>query len=411
MPAGRVHEEVGRVSADIGEALGQLIDRSHLSSPSDLPALVHDTATFMGAVEVVIYLASYEQRFLQPLSGAGVPDREAMDIDATLAGRAYRTGTMLEGDAGENDTHHRLWVPLLDGTHRIGVLEMALDMVDDSVRVDARHFAGVVAELVVTRSAYGDVLPLVRRRQPMSLAAEMQWGLLPPLTFMDGRISVAGVLEPAYNIAGDTFDYAVNAHRLSFAIIDAMGHGFEATLLAAVAVSAYRHSRRAGRDLAETYAAMDEVISARFGPDRFVTAQLGELDASSGVLRWLNAGHPAPLLTRAGRVVGHLACDPTFPVGFGGSVAEIAETRLEPGDALLCYTDGVIEARSPDGEFFGDERLGDLLGRALTAQLPPPETVRRLVHALLEHQAEHLQDDATTLLIGWQGRHADAPSG
>ena len=287
---------------------------------------------------------------------------------------------------------------------RLGVLELSFDVVDDGRRQAARRLAGVVAELIVSRNFYGDSFPRARRRAEMTLAAEMQWTLLPPQTFTDRRITVAGVLEPAYSIAGDSFDYAYNDDTLSFAIIDAMGHGFEAMLLASVAVGAYRHSRRAGRGLAETYASMDEVLSAHFGPDQFVTGQLGELDASTGALRWLNAGHPAPLLVRGGRVIGLLECAPTFPIGFGGAIAEIAEYRLQPEDHLLFYTDGVIEARSPEGEFFGDERLSDLLGRAITAELPAAETMRRLSHAILAHQRGQLQDDATTLLITWHGR-------
>jgi serine phosphatase RsbU (regulator of sigma subunit) len=260
-----------------------------------------------------------------------------------------------------------------------------------------------VAELVRSRNLYGDALMRARRRKEMSLAAEIQWDLLPPQTFSDGRITVAGVLEPAYEIAGDSFDYARNGDTLHFAIIDAMGHGFEATMLASVAVGAYRHRRRAGDGLPGFYAAMDGIMAEQFGPDRFVTAQLGELDVESGRLRWLNAGHPAPLLARGGRVIATLDCSPTLPVGFGGAVAEIAEERLQPGDNLLFYTDGVIEARSSSGEFFGEGRLADLLERALHANLPAAETVRRLSHAILDHQGSPLQDDATTLLLTWHG--------
>jgi serine phosphatase RsbU (regulator of sigma subunit) len=70
---------------------------------------------------------------------------------------------------------------------------------------------------------------------------------------------------------------------------------------------------------------------------------------------------------------------------------------------LLLYTDGAIEARSPDGEFFGQERLVDLLVRNLAAGLPAPETMRRVTHALLDHQAGDLDDDATLLLVEWHG--------
>jgi serine phosphatase RsbU (regulator of sigma subunit) len=75
--------------------------------------------------------------------------------------------------------------------------------------------------------------------------------------------------------------------------------------------------------------------------------------------------------------------------------------QLEPGDSVLLYTDGVTEARSPAGDFFGERRLVDLIVRNLAAGLPAPETMRRVVHALLEHQQGRLDDDASLLLVQW----------
>jgi serine phosphatase RsbU (regulator of sigma subunit) len=80
----------------------------------------------------------------------------------------------------------------------------------------------------------------------------------------------------------------------------------------------------------------------------------------------------------------------------------IAEEALEPGDQLLLYTDGIVEARSSSGEEFGVERLIDFATTAAADQLPPPETTRRLVHAILAYQDDRLQDDATVLLAEWR---------
>jgi serine phosphatase RsbU (regulator of sigma subunit) len=87
----------------------------------------------------------------------------------------------------------------------------------------------------------------------------------------------------------------------------------------------------------------------------------------------------------------------------GGEVNEISQVQLEPGDTMLLHTDGVTEARSVTGEFFGDDRLADFVERAAAADLLPAETVRRLTHALLDHQDGDLQDDATMLLVQWHG--------
>ena len=125
--------------------------------------------------------------------------------------------------------------------------------------------------MVVTKDAYTDQFFLTRRRAEMSVAAEIQWSLLPPLSMVVPQVEVAGVLEPAYEVAGDRFDYALNDNILHVGMIDAMGHGLDAATMAAVAIGAYRHARRAEIELSEIYTFMDEAIAERFDPDHFVT--------------------------------------------------------------------------------------------------------------------------------------------
>src|SRR3982750_1984984 len=185
---------------------------------------------------------------------------------------------------------------------------------------------------------------VTRRRQPMSLAAEIAWNLLPPLTFGTDRVVISCVLAPAYEVGGDSFDYAVDGDSARFAVFDAMGHGLNAGLLATVAVGAYRNSRRQDLDLPGTVRVIDAAIAAAFGPERFVTAVIAELNLASGGLTWHSAGHPAPLLLRGGRVVKALEAEPGLPLGLGGGV-EPAWEQLEPGDRVLFFYDGVVEAR------------------------------------------------------------------
>jgi serine phosphatase RsbU (regulator of sigma subunit) len=300
---------------------------------------------------------------------------------------------------------------VIDGTERLGVLQMdyaiGAGTVDEQLEDEVRAFAGLIAELVVTKSAYGDFFEHVRRRQPMSLAAELAWQLLPPLTFGSERVVISGALVPAYEVGGDSFDYGVDAQVARIAVFDAMGHGLEAGVLATVAVAAYRNSRRRGAGLDATVVAIDDALNRQFGPERFVTAVLAELDLASGRLRWSVAGHPPPLLLRSGKIVKTLEGNVGLPLGLGLH-APVADEVLEPGDQVLLFTDGVIEARSVEGEFFGIDRLVDLVGRASASQDPPPETLRRLIHAILEHQAGDLQDDATAVLVEWRGQGIEA---
>jgi serine phosphatase RsbU (regulator of sigma subunit) len=299
---------------------------------------------------------------------------------------------------------HRLWLPLLDGVERLGVAELLLPGKPTGDRRDELWaFVTLTAELLVVRDAYSDVFARLRRRRTLSLAAEMQWELLPPLTFGTDRVVITGGLEPAYDIGGDSFDYAVNGDLAHLAIVDAMGHGLEASRMANLAVGSYRHSRRHGLGLVETFAAMDSVVAEQFGPEKFVTGQLTRLDLSTGRMSWVNAGHPRPLLWRQGELVDDLHCETSLPLGLGYVPTEVAQVSLQPGDAVLFLTDGVVEARSPQGDLFGRDRLGRLWLDAAAAGDLPAEILRRLCHSVLAHQEGQLQDDATLLLLVWTG--------
>jgi hypothetical protein len=380
--------------------LGRLLDASHDLAPEEVVAAAAAAARALDAEDLVIYLVDYGQTLLIPLPDGS--DRTPLEIDTTLAGRAFSAIAIQDADTG---SRRRLWLPLLDGAERLGVLGLTLPEVDDALRVRCSWLATLVAELLMSKGQYTDRYFLARRRQPMSLAAEMQWQLLPPLTFVTPRVVIAGLLEPAYAVAGDAFDYALNGDIAHLAVLDPVGHDLTASVLAAVTVGSYRHSRRAGLDLAETYAAVDETIATQFGGERFVTGQLAQLDGRTGQLQWLNAGHPLPLLVRRAKVVDTLACHPVPPLGLGLGVgqAEIASIALEPADRVLFYTDGVTEGRNLAGEPFGEARLADLLVRETLAGQPAAETMRRLAHAILAHQGRTPRDDATMVFLEWPG--------
>ena len=385
--------------SDRPDEAARLVDASHLAVPDDVPALLAEFGGRMGAEDVALYLVDYEQRVLVPVPGTSGTERGEVAIDATLAGRCYRTLDIQQ--TAPDEDHRRLWVPVLDGVERLGVLEITFGAVDPDVD-EVRAFAGVVGELVVTKQAYGDLFERVRRRQPMSVASELAWQLLPPLTFGTDRLVISGVLAPVYDLGGDCFDYSVDGRSARIALFDAMGHSLEAGLLASVAMAACRNSRREGADLAGSAEAIDRAIADQFGPDRFVTAVLADLELASGRLRWAVAGHPPPLLLRDGRIVKTLTGEVTPPLGIGGAVV-VSEEMLEPADRVLFFTDGVVEARAADGEFFGVERLVDMVSRTSAAAMPAPETMRRLLHAILDHQEGALQDDATIVVVEWLG--------
>ena len=374
-----------------------LLHESRRQAPDQLGAFLAQRVAVFGMRDLSVYVTDFEQRRLVPIAGSAAT--ASIGLDDSTGGRSFTTASQMEEPS---DGGVRLWSVVVDGAARLGVMSVTVSELDQDGRSLADSLAGVVAALLVTRGQCTDAYTALRRSEKFSLAAEMQWELLPPLSLDSGRVSVAGLIQPAYDVGGDSFDYAVNGDTLDFAVFDAMGHGLASSQLAHLAVSSYRHSRRSGLDLEATYHAMDTAVAARSPADEYVTCILGRLDLLDGQLTWINGGHPLPLLVRAGEVLGTLSCEATFPPGLGlsfdGGVAEIAHHVLKPGDRLFCITDGVVDSHRPGGEDFGQERLVALLGERSRSGLDAAETVRQLSHSVLDHHGE-LSDDTTAFLI------------
>ena len=232
-------------------------------------------------------------------------------------------------------------------------------------------------------------------------------GAATPADLDSAQVSIAGLLEPAYDVAGDSVDYAVDPDLVRVAIFDGMGHGLRSAQLASLSVAAYRNARRGGRSLTASAAVVDQAVEEGSGGESYTTAVLAELDTGTGHLSWVNAGHPEPLLLRQGQLVRSLHLDPGLPFGLGLTDTDhgyaVGTEQLEPGDQVLFHTDGVTDARSPSGAMFGIDRLVDLLTRTIADNLSPAESMRRVGRELLAHQQAHLTDDATILMLAWPG--------
>lgn len=393
--------------ADPLAVVNDVVDAAHLVRPHQLVELVIGAAKRLGATATRVWLVDHGQRSLVHLTSSRRP-RKPILIDGSAAGRAYILGVEQERQRRNGD--HHLWLPLVDGVDRIGILEVEHPKLTPSIRRAFRHLAAVTAAESVTRGRYTDDFTVLRRQKPMSLAAELQWQSLPPESFTVHEVSVSGLLEPAYEAAGDTFDYAYSAEVLDFAVFDSVGHDLASAVISNLVVGTYRNRRRSGDELDETGKKIDEVLLEQVGHSAFATGVLARLDTRSGTLQWLNGGHPPPLLVRQGRRIVELDDRRRVPLGLGHLLERnrtgLARAQLEPGDAVLLYTDGIVEARQAHGEDFGLGRLEEFLGHAFAAQLSPAETVRRLSKAVLDHHGGTLQDDATTLLVVW---HPDGP--
>ncbi len=385
-------------SPDYAAALDLVAD----VGPAEIAVLLLGVAAPLAGREIGLYLADFQGVVLQPLPLGPVHAHrlEDEDVASSMAGRVFRTGEPL---VAQRDGAARVWVPLVERGERTGVVVLTVPEATDAVVADCVRLGRFAGLLVRSFARSTDLMHLRRRRRSMTLPAGMQWDLLPPLTVRCAQALACGRLEPAYEIAGDAFDYVINERYLHAAVLDGMGHGVESTLMTTLAVGAYRHARRSGEPLDQTYTGVDHAVTQHYHGEAFVTGAFARVELASGVLEWVNAGHPAPLLLRDHRVIKELRCEPSLPLGLGGTCRGVGREALEPGDCVLVFTDGVIEGRSHDGAEFGVERLVDAWQRRAASEDQPDEVLRRLVDDVTSFSAGKLRDDASLVLLSWNG--------
>jgi serine phosphatase RsbU (regulator of sigma subunit) len=267
---------------------------------------------------------------------------------------------------------------------------------DEQTIASVAGAAHALAYIVIANRRFTDLFDWGQRSVPLSLEAEIQHRLLPgSYTCEAGQFTLAGWLEPAGDVAGDTFDFSLERDILHLSMTDAMGHTLQAALLATVLVGALRNARRRGVGLAEQARLAYDALSSYSPSHAFVTGQLVRVDLPSGTARIINAGHPPPIRVRDGRAEEiSLYADPPFALPMTGDY-RVQEIALEAGDRLVFVTDGMLErnAASVDIPSF------------MTAcrHLHPREAVQQLTQAVVHACGGKLRDDATVLCLDWHG--------
>src|SRR5215213_891394 len=298
-------------------------------------------------------------------------------------------------EQGANGT--RVFAPVTNRGEAIGVLELVLgEAPDERLRAEVAFAAHALAYVVIANRRFTDLFEWGKRSVPLSLAAEIQHGLLPgAYTCEAGQFTLAGWLEPAGNVGGDTFDFALERGILHFSLTDAMGHEVAAALLATLMVGGLRNARRAGVGLAEQTRLANEGLTANAPQGGFVTGQVGRIDLRTGTATIVNAGHPLPLRLRDGRVERvELQADPPFGT-VRGHEYRVQRLPLEPGDRLFFFTDGMLERNTTSVD------VEDMV--ATGAKMHPREAVQHLTQAIFAATGGALIDDATAMCLDWHG--------
>jgi serine phosphatase RsbU (regulator of sigma subunit) len=363
-------------------------------------------ASLLGAREVAFLIADFSGHALVRLghSGSSASMRtqgdetaERVPLTGSAHGRALATQTV-EVEHGVDGT--RVLAPVTNRGEAIGVLELILeDAPDEHVLGEVAAAAHALAYVVIANRRFTDVFEWGQRSVPLSLAAEIQHRLLPnAYTCEAAQFTVAGWLEPAGNVGGDTFDFALQRDALHLSMTDAMGHEVNAALLATVMVGSLRNARRAGVGLGEQVRRANLALADNARDGGFVTGQVARIDLDAGTASIVNAGHPLPLRLRDGRVERvDLHVDPPF-----GIVREheyrVQVLPMEPGDRLMYFTDGMLERNTASVDI--EAMVAD------GAKMHPREAVQHLTEAILEATGGALKDDATALCFDWHGGSA-----
>ena len=229
-----------------------------------------------------------------------------------------------------------------------------------------------------------------RRRADMSVAAELQWELLPVRADTLGAYEIASTLEPAYDVAGDVYDHALCGDIVWAYALDGMGHGLGATITSVLALTAIRNARRQGASLVEQMTAADRLIFDRYGAERFVTGVAVRLDADGGT-QFVNAGHE-PVRTVVDGRVARLPLEAQMPLGVAGSERYAAQDgpTLAPGDTLVLLSDGPAGARSPDGVSWGGVHLDAAIERHIG------DVLLAAVHDVMDEVMSYIGDGDVT---------------
>ncbi|WP_395571852.1 PP2C family protein-serine/threonine phosphatase [Streptomyces sp. BK79] len=375
------------------------------AAPHDLLDAVRRVLVEQYAAEgVELFMADYGLTVLQPVSV--LPHTlEPVSVHNSPEGRAFGAQEPFVEDAPGGGGLVRAHLPVSVRGDRLGVLSVALpggDHVRDCL-TELAEIAEVLGREVVVAERDTDLYLQARRKDRLTLAAEMQWQLLPGRSCSRPEYELGAQLEPAYAIFGDNFDWSATAEHLMLYVTNGMGEGIEASLLTNLAINALRNARRAGLPLADQAALADQAVYAQYGGDCYLSVLMFDFELATGRARVVDAGSPQLFRLREGNVE-RVELEAQLPLGMFEETDYVTqEFRAEPGDRLVFVSDGVYAVASPKGETYGEAALARAI--QATRLLPAAEVPRAILRELTGHRGQRIpDDDALVVCLDWLGR-------
>jgi len=358
------------------------------------------------ALGVELLLADYATSRLRPVSDMNHPG-SSLPVHGSDAGRAFGAQEPHCVHVPESSTT-TVHLPVTVRGDRLGVLSVTLPDDDGTgpggdALDDLLGCAQALAHEVVVAERDTDLFLQARRTERLTLAAEMQWQLLPGRSCTRDEYSIGAQLQPAYAIHGDSFDWSATADELVLTVNNGMGEGIEAALLTNLAVNALRNARRAGLGLADQAYLADQAIYGQHHGSRHLATLLLRFHLPTGNVEIIDAGSPRIWRLRAG-VVEAVELEAQMPLGmFQDTVYTVQHFKVEPGDRLFFVSDGVYDALSPAGERYSLRALARAI--AETRLLPASQVPGAVLETLLGHRGSApALDDALVLCLDWHGR-------
>ena len=246
---------------------------------------------------------------------------------------------------------------------------------------------------------YTDLLASARRHRACSAAAELQQDLMPPRIARLEGADIACSILPAYDVGGDWIDHCAMAGGGWLGVADAVGKGPQASAISAIALGAYRATRRGGGDLADAAQSIHAALLALDVPDIFMSAVLASWDGPSSTLTWLRCGHPAPMVWHAERGLRELegGDGPVLGLERLDPPSQAASATIAPDELVVLVSDGVLERTDPGGEPFGEDGL-----RLALAGMHAPSAIAAASAVLLGVATTcdgPLRDDASVVVL------------